>query len=129
MDLFHKWKKSQSLQHRIFFRLSGSLRGLKYFQCLDQEQRFPKWTEQAAWGILPIPVLIPCLFLLLVDKREENPKMEPKARVVAPAANSFRKSRRETGLSNVTFLTVHIQVLINYGFIANLTNFAHTIAF
>ena len=129
MDLFHKWKKSQSLQHRIFFRLSGWPHGLQCFQCLDQEQRFPKWTEQQLGEYHLYQLLIPCLFLLLVDKREENPKMEPKARVVAPAANSFRKSRRETGLSNVTFLTVHIQVLINYDFIANLTKFTHTIAY
>jgi hypothetical protein len=46
MDHFHKWKKSQSLQHRIFFRLSGWLYGLKFFQYLDQGQRFPGQTEQ-----------------------------------------------------------------------------------
>jgi hypothetical protein len=43
-----------------------------------------------------------------VDKRDENPKKEPKARVVAPTVNSFRKSQRETGLSNGTFLTPRI---------------------
>ena len=38
--------ESQTLQHKIFFRLSGWPRGLKYFQYLDQGQRFPAQTEQ-----------------------------------------------------------------------------------
>jgi hypothetical protein len=40
--------------------------------------------------------------ILLVAKKDENPKTEPKARVVAPAAKNFRKSRRETLPSDVT---------------------------
>jgi hypothetical protein len=44
----------------------------------------------------------------LVEKKDENPKTEPKAIVVAPAANSLRNSRRETLPSNVTLLNLHI---------------------
>jgi hypothetical protein len=40
-----------------------------------------------------------------VDNRDENPKIDPKARAVPPAAKNFRKSRRETFLLNATQLS------------------------
>jgi hypothetical protein len=39
-----------------------------------------------------------------VDNRDENPKIDPKARAVPPAAKNFKKSRRETFVLNATQL-------------------------
>jgi hypothetical protein len=77
---------------------------------LGPEAKLPEVVWADAWGIIPPPPLILLLILFDDDTRAENPKIDPKAKVVAPAAINLRKSRRDTFSLNVTMLPCRLSI-------------------